>query len=931
MTLFESRHIGVDKASAQAQLTALGYASMDDLIHDTVPSDVRVPAFEAWPALSEAELMDDLRALASQNTVLTTYAGHGYVPAITPAVIQRHILENPGWYTPYTPYQAECAQGRLSMLFYFQSMVSDLTGLPIANASLLDEATAAAEAMTLLFYQRNRRSVVAHECVVCDAIWPQTLAVLQTRAKPLGIVLKVLPAEQMQDALHEGVFAMLFAYPDAEGRIVDATALVDAAHAKNVKVAMVCDLLALTQLKSPGECGADIACGSAQRFGIPLGYGGPHAAFFATSDTLKRQVPGRIVGVSKDKQGASCYRLALQTREQHIRREKATSNICTAQALLAVMSTAYAMHHGPEGLSAMAKRIHGYTQQLADALAARGASIKHTHYFDTLRVQLPDAPDAIEARAEKAGLLLGRWGDDHLITLSECTDAQALSVLCEVLTGEPHVFESSDASSPAWPQAFVRETQFLTHPVFNTLHAETALMRFLKNAERKDLSLVHSMIPLGSCTMKLNAAAEMLPLSWPAFNALHPMAPLHTVKGMRLMIDRLGDYLQKLTGFAGVSFQPNAGAQGEYAGLLTIMRYHQARGEQRTIALVPSSAHGTNPASAVMAGLKVVVVKCDPSGQIDAEDLKAKCEAHGDAIACLMLTYPSTFGVFDANAKWVCEQVHAVGGQIYLDGANMNAQLGLTSPAQVGADVCHLNLHKTFCIPHGGGGPGMGPIGVAEHLLPHMPVHPWMDGAEGDVVSAAPFGSASILLISYAYIRLMGLDGLRHCSEQAILNANHMAHRLSGHYPIVYRNKKWRVAHEFIIDCRGFDGIKAVDIAKRLMDYGLHAPTLSWPVTDTLMIEPTESEGVIDCDRYVDALIAIREEIDQQPELLRNAPHTMAMVTADEWTYPYSREQAAWPLPHLRDEKQWPTVARVDDVGGDRQLVCSCAQLSEYE
>lgn len=929
---FVCRHVGVDEAHQQAQLSAIGYADMDALLADTVPASVAQSTALDWAPLSEAALQSDLKALALQNSVQSCYLGQGYVPCHTPAVIMRHLLENPGWYTQYTPYQAEIAQGRLELLFYFQSMIAELTALPVANASLLDEGTAAAEAMLLLYQHRNKRKVVAPRFVVEAAILPQTLAVLHTRARPLGIEIDVLPRERMQ--FDNRVFGVLLSYPDAHGVVHDQQALMAQAKAVGVKVAVCCDLLALTQLKPPGEWGADIACGSCQRYGVPMGFGGPHAAFFAVKDELKRLIPGRVVGVTRDAQNHSAFRLAMQTREQHIRREKATSNICTAQALLAMASTLYAMHHGPQGLQSMALHIHGFAQWLAKQLQQAGATLHSDAFFDTLRFSLPESDEVVLVRAKAHGVQLARVGDAWQLTLSELCDRAAMAVLLEVLTGRKVLADEVAVADvqPAWPKACTRSSAFMVHEVFHQYHAESDLMRYMKRLEQRDLSLVHRMIPLGSCTMKLNPAAAMLPFSWDAFHQLHPLAPLSTVTGMLTLIDRLDLYLRKITGFAATSFQPNAGAQGEYAGLLAIRAYHLSRGEQRDVALVPSSAHGTNPASAVLAGMKVVVVRCAGDGSIDVEDLKAKCEAHANCVACLMVTYPSTFGVFDDNIKQICDLVHEAGAQVYMDGANMNAQLGLTSPAHVGADVCHLNLHKTFCIPHGGGGPGMGPICVAEHLKPFLPKDPLRASGADDVVSSAMYGSASILLISYAYIRLLGGAGLRRCAEQAILNANYMAHRLKDHYGILYTGSKGRVAHEFIIDCRQMEGgVKALDIAKRLMDYGLHAPTLSWPVADTLMIEPTESESKLECDLYCDALIAIRKEIaeitDPSQNILRNAPHTLAMVTANDWPYAYSREQAAWPQANLRQGKCWPSVGRVDDVYGDRHLVCSCADL----
>ena len=933
---FIRRHIGPSEAEVAAMLEVVGAASLDELVARTVPAAIRGVELAALPApTNEAGALAELRALAERNQVKRSLIGLGYHGTRTPPVILRNILENPGWYTAYTPYQAEIAQGRLEALVNFQTMIADLTGLPVAGASLLDEATAAAEAMTLAHSAHKAKS---DTLVVADDLHPQTLAVVRVRAEPVGIRVATVPAAALAATVAaEKPFAVLVQYPGTDGALRDVAPEIAAAHEAGALAIVAADLLALTILTPPGEMGADIVVGSSQRFGVPLGYGGPHAGFMAVKDALKRSLPGRLVGVSVDAAGAPAMRLALQTREQHIRREKATSNICTAQVLLAVMASMYAVWHGPEGLTRIARRV----QLLARLLA--GASrypLRHERFFDTVVFETGADTDAVMAKALEAGFNLRRLDGAVAVAMDETVTRAELDALCTVLGGE------AGAPKGGLPEALARTTPFLGAEVFNSHHAEHSMLRYMKRLEDKDVALNRSMIPLGSCTMKLNATAEMIPVTFPGFAEIHPFAPVDQAQGYIAMIRQLEAWLCGVTGFAAVSLQPNAGSQGEYAGLLAIRAFHRANGEgHRDVCLIPSSAHGTNPASAVMAGMRVVVTACDRDGNVDLADLRAKAETHKDRLAALMVTYPSTHGVYEEAIREICALVHAHGGQVYMDGANMNAQVGLTSPAAIGADVCHLNLHKTFCIPHGGGGPGVGPIGVAAHLAPHLPNHPLVAEAGPATgfgpVSAAPFGSAAILPISYAYIRMMGAEGLTRATEVAILNANYLAARLRDHFPVLYRGAQGMVAHECILDCRGFGqggGVLVEDIAKRLQDYGFHAPTMSWPVNGTLMVEPTESETKAELDRFAEAMIRIREEIraieqgraDKADNLLKNAPHTAAEVTGTAWTHPYSREEAAFPLPWVRAGKYWPPVKRVDNVHGDRNLQCTCAPLEDY-
>jgi glycine dehydrogenase len=922
---FPRRHIGPDPDEIEQMCRLLGYTGLDELADAVVPKQIRLARKLDLPAgRGEHQVLVDLKAIASQNQVCRSFIGMGYYDCITPPVIQRNVLENPGWYTPYTPYQAEIAQGRLEGLLNFQTMVSDLTGLDIANASLLDEATAAAEAMHLcqaLHPERNR-------FFVSNACHPQTIAVVQTRARALGIELEI--GEHQEFKFNDKVFGALVQYPDTFGRINDYSNFVESAHTAGALVAVATDLLALTLLKPPGEFGADVALGSAQRFGVPMGFGGPHAAFFATRDAYKRHMPGRIVGVSKDSRGRPALRLSLQTREQHIRREKATSNICTAQALLANMAAFYAIYHGPAGLRRIAERVHQLTTVLAESLKEKGLSAENDTYFDTLTVQVSDAA-AVQAAAASQRMNIRVIDARKVgISLDESSSMEDVEKLVRLISGKPGVRQSKPGSRTAGIPKF-RTSPFLTHKVFNTFHSETEMMRYLKRLESRDLSLTTSMIPLGSCTMKLNAAVEMYPVTWPEFGKIHPFAPMDQTVGYRLLFKHLEDWLAEITGFAGISLQPNSGSQGEYAGLLTIREFHHRRGEgHRNVCLIPTSAHGTNPASAVMAGMEVVAVACDAQGNINVDDLRAKAESHRNNLSALMVTYPSTHGVFEETIKEICQIVHDNGGQVYMDGANMNAQVGLCRPGDLGADVCHLNLHKTFCIPHGGGGPGMGPIGVAKHLLPHLQ-------AAGPV-SAAPWGSASILPISWVYIAAMGPAGLTAATQVAILNANYIAKRLEPFFPVLFKGRTGLVAHECILDLRQFKSVTVEDVAKRLMDYGFHAPTISWPVPGTMMVEPTESELKAELDRFCEAMIGIHAEIkaiesgeaDRQNNLLKNAPHTADVLVADKWDRPYSREQAAYPAPWLRDYKFWPAVGRIDNVYGDRNLVCSCVGMQAY-
>jgi glycine dehydrogenase len=949
---FARRHIGPSDAEVKEMLAALGYKTLEELASATVPSAIRLKKpldlGERLP-LSEHELVEELKNLAADNQVLRSFIGQGYYDTITPAVILRNVLENPGWYTQYTPYQAEISQGRLEALINFQTMVGDLTGLPLANASLLDEATAAAEAMHMCFGQADGKRVVFW---VHDATHPQTIAVMHTRAEPLGIELRVAALADMKlDATAAGV---LFSYPATDGQVIDLRDAIARAHAAGAAAVVATDLLSLALLVPPGELGADIAIGSGQRFGVPMGFGGPHAAFLTAKDDFRRQMPGRIIGVSKDTRGHVAFRLALQTREQHIRREKATSNICTAQVLLAVMASMYAVYHGPDGLRRIAERVRAFTALIAAGLGKLGYKVRPGAYFDTLRVDLDAHVQAqVLARALERGLNVRRYDNGVGISCDETTShADAHDLLDAFALGQPELpFDLAELAKateiPALPAALARTSKYLEHKTFHRYHAEHEMLRYITRLQGKDLSLTTSMIPLGSCTMKLNATTEMIPVTWPEFGRVHPFAPAEQWGGYRALFDQLESWLAEITGLPAVSLQPNSGAQGEYAGLLAIRGYHRARNDvHRTVCLIPQSAHGTNPASAVMAGMQVVVVATAADGTIDMNDLRAKAAQHAPNLAALMVTYPSTHGVFEDGIREVCEIVHGHGGQVYMDGANMNAQLGLTRPAAIGADVCHLNLHKTFCIPHGGGGPGMGPIAVASHLAPYLPGHPLgpvgkPGGQPVGPVSAANWGSASILPISFAYIAMMGEGGLRRATEVAILGANYIGKRLGGHFPVLYTGQNGRVAHELILDCRGFKksaGIEAEDIAKRLMDYGFHAPTMSFPVPGTLMVEPTESESKAELDRFCDAMIAIRQEIaaiergeaDRTNNALKHAPHTADAIASAEWNHPYSREQAAFPAPWLRVHKYWPPVGRVDNAYGDRNLVCACPPIDTY-
>ncbi len=940
---FPRRHIGPNEDEIAEMLEVLGHESLAAFVDAAVPKGIRYRRPLQLPrGLNEHEALARLRTMAEQNVVARSFIGMGYYDTHTPPIIQRNILENPGWYTAYTPYQAEIAQGRLEALLTFQTMVSDLTALPIANASLLDEGTAAAEAMAMshaLASTERLKFLVASDC------HPQTIDVVRTRADARGFQIAVgNPADFVFD---DSVFGVLLQYPGTDGGVHDYRALCDQAHSAGALVVAATDLLALTLLTPPGEWGADVAVGNSQRFGVPLGFGGPHAAFFATREEYKRVIPGRIIGVSRDSAGRPALRMALQTREQHIRREKATSNVCTAQVLLAVIAGMYAVWHGPDGLRRIASRVRALTGRLARALESAGVAVGHATYFDTLRLELGEAA-AREAlvRAEKQGINLRRLDAGTVtVSLDEVSTEADVRLLASVLAGEKGEVALGEVDTPPYGSPAARTSPYLLHPVFNRYHSETEMLRYMRALESRDFSLVHGMITLGSCTMKLNATAEMYPVTWPEFGKLHPFAPAEQTAGYRRMFDELERALREITGFAAISLQPNAGSQGEYSGLLAIRGFHASRGEaERTVCLIPQSAHGTNPASAVMAGLRVVVVKTDADGHMDLEDLRAKAAKHARELSALMVTYPSTHGVFEEEIREVCSIIHEHGGQVYMDGANMNAMVGLVRPADIGADVCHLNLHKTFCIPHGGGGPGMGPIGVAEHLVPFLPGHPVVSLGHGGgvgAVSAAPWGSASILPISYMYILLMGGDGLTRATEIAILNANYMAKRLAEHFPVLYKGDNGLVAHECIIDPRPLKasaGVEVEDIAKRLMDYGFHAPTVSFPVAGTLMIEPTESEAKGELDRFCDAMIAIREEIaaiergemsrDDNP--LGNAPHTAAHVTQSEWEHPYTREQAAFPVSWLRDRKFWPAVGRIESAYGDRNLMCVCPPVEDY-
>ncbi|WP_447978854.1 aminomethyl-transferring glycine dehydrogenase [Candidatus Nitrospira bockiana] len=953
---FVGRHVGPTDADIQEMLATLGFHSLDALIDATVPEDIRLRRpLNLGPHRGEHDVLAQLRALHDRNKIFRSFIGMGYYDCPTPPVIQRNILENPGWYTQYTPYQPEISQGRLEALLNFQTMVADLTGLPLANASLLDEATAAAEAMAMAHRIANREaSAERNGFFVADNCHPQTIAVLETRAKPLGITL-LFGRPDSADFGGQNLFGLLLQYPATDGRIEDYRTVIDRAHEAGALAVVATDLLALTLLRPPGEVGADIAVGSSQRFGVPLGFGGPHAAFMSTKQEYVRQLPGRLVGLSKDAAGRPAYRLTLQTREQHIRREKATSNICTAQVLLAVMASMYAVYHGPEGLRRIAERIHALAVLLGEGLRRIGHTLGSETFFDTIHVwpgaqTANQSTDRILARANERRMNLRRFDDGSIgIALDELTTAAEVQALWEVFAGgQPVPFTVERLAEQVtldFPADFRRSSRYLTHEVFNRYHSEHEMLRYLHRLQARDLSLVHSMIPLGSCTMKLNATVEMIPVTWKGFSRIHPFAPDEQTMGYQDLCSQLEGWLQEITGFAAVSLQPNAGSQGEYAGLMVIRAYHESRGQaQRNICLIPTSAHGTNPASAVIAGLTVIPVACDDHGNIDLTDLEAKARTHRERLAALMITYPSTHGVFEEGVRRICDLVHASGGQVYMDGANMNAQVGLCRPGDIGADVCHLNLHKTFCIPHGGGGPGMGPIGVAPHLAPFLPGHPVTKlGGKHSIgpISAAPYGSASILAIPWVYIALMGGDGLTKATKVAILNANYMAKRLEKHYPVLYTGKHGTVAHEFIVDIRPFKesaGIEANDIAKRLMDFGYHAPTMSFPVAGTLMIEPTESESKAELDRFCDAMIAIREEIQdivdgrlpREDNPLKNAPHTAHEVTATEWLHPYTRERAAFPAPYVRATKFWPAVARIDNAYGDRNLVCACPPVDDY-
>jgi glycine dehydrogenase len=949
---FIRRHIGPDEIETQAMLNDIGAESVDALIDEIVPKDIRLtdlPAIEE--SKTEVQALAELKAIASKNQVNKSYIGLGYYGTHTPNVILRNVLENPGWYTAYTPYQPEIAQGRLQSLLNFQQMCLDLTGLDLASASLLDEATAAAEAMALA--KRVSKNKKSNLFFIADDVYPQTIDVVKQRAEMFGFDIVIAPALTVAD--HD-IFGALLQYPSASGEITDISDLINKIHENKGIVAVAADIMSLVMLKSPGELGADAVIGSTQRFGVPMGYGGPHAAFFTTLDKYKRSLPGRIIGVSKDTRGNPALRMAMQTREQHIRREKANSNICTAQVLLANMAAFYAVYHGPQGLKVIANRIHRFADILATGTKANGLAPKHQYYFDTVTFDLSQykySKEEIVARALAANVNLRTDVANHIsVSLDETTTREDINTLFNILLGDGHGIsittlddKITSQGSHSIPSNLVRVSEFLTHPVFNSYHSETEMLRYIKTLENKDLALNHSMISLGSCTMKLNATAQMIPVSWPEFANMHPFAPIEQAQGYKQMIDQLGEWLVELTGYDKISMQPNSGAQGEYAGLIAIHKYHQSRGEgHRNICLIPSSAHGTNPASANMVGMKVVVVACDKNGNVDMDDLKAKASELADNLACLMITYPSTHGVYEATIKEICEIIHQHGGQVYLDGANMNAQVGLTSPGFIGADVSHLNLHKTFAIPHGGGGPGMGPIGVKAHLAPFLPDHALITVNEetknNGAVSAAPFGSAGILCISYLYIALLGKKGVTQATKYAITNANYLAKKLSEHYPILYTGANGRVAHECIIDLRPLkaeSGITEVDMAKRLMDYGFHAPTMSFPVAGTFMIEPTESESKAELDRFIEAMVCIRDEVrkvekgewTQDNNPLHNAPHTLADIT-ENWQRAYSIKEAVFPVPAVTQNKFWPTVNRIDDVYGDRNLICSCPPVEAY-
>lgn len=934
---FQQRHIGTSTAQQEEMANSAGFDSVAQLIDTAVPDNIKLPqALNLPDPLTEREALLKLRAYADQNKVLRSCIGMGYYDTTTPPVLLRNVFENPGWYTAYTPYQPEISQGRLETLLTFQQVIIDLTGMPLANASLLDEATAAAEAMTLM--QRMNRKSKSTNFVVASDCHPQTLSLIQTRAEPLGIEVHIVDPEAIETVTD--AFGVLVQYPGSYGEVRDLTETISCCHQNNVLVGVASDLLALTVLKSPGSMGADVVLGSSQRFGVPMGYGGPHAAFFATRDEFKRSMPGRVIGVSVDSTGRQALRMAMQTREQHIRREKATSNICTAQALLAIMAGLFAMYHGPQGLRGIGERVHGLTSDLAASLKAGGYTLINETWFDTVCVAVDNAADVIN-KAESLGFNFRKIDENHIgVSLDETTTPDELVQICTVFGVD------RDSGTTGVPESVARAVDYLSHPLFHDYRTETEMLRYLKRLENKDISLTRAMIPLGSCTMKLNAAAEMIPVSWPEFARIHPFAPSHQVTGYHAMLQELSHWLTECTGYDAMSLQPNSGAQGEYAGLMAIRRYHRARGDaHRNVCLIPTSAHGTNPASAVMAGMKVVLVACDENGNVDMDDLTAKAEAHSSELAAIMVTYPSTHGVFETSIVALCELIHGHGGQVYVDGANLNALIGLAGPGKFGADVSHLNLHKTFCIPHGGGGPGMGPIGVGQHLAPYLPsseVLPQVGlDAKNNVISATPFGSASILPISWMYIAMMGGSGVTDSSRAAIVHANYIAGRLKTAFDVLYTGRQGTVAHECIIDIRPLkerSGITEEDVAKRLIDYGFHAPTMSFPVAGTLMIEPTESESLAEIDRFCDAMLSIRSEIqavmegqfDPNNNPLKNAPHTLDEVTASEWDRPYSREQAVWPVASLRADKYWAPVNRVDNVFGDRNLICSCPSIETY-
>ncbi|MFZ1515447.1 MAG: aminomethyl-transferring glycine dehydrogenase [Saprospiraceae bacterium] len=948
---FENRHIGTIGADLVDMLKTIGVQSLDQLIEQTVPDGIRLKDPMKIPqALSEFDYLSTLKQIGQKNKLNRSFIGQGYFGTITPSVISRNVFQNPGWYTQYTPYQAEIAQGRLEALLNYQTMVSDLCGLPIASASLLDEGTAAGEAMSMFYHAKEKRNKEESPNVffVDQRVYDQTLDVLQARAWPKNI--KIVVGNVEKEEIPANCFGVLIQYPDKTGAVTDYSGFIAKAKSKGCLVAMATDLLALCMLKSPGELGADVALGNSQRFGVPFGFGGPHAAFFATTEEFKRDMPGRIIGVSIDDHGNRALRMALQTREQHIRREKATSNICTAQALLAIMASMYGVYHGPDGLYAIARRTHDMATSLGNSLTSMGYKLLNEYFFDTLAIKADQSSTAqIKEIAEAHQMNFWYTSEGVQISLDETVTEEELNLITTIFakaSGKNQAAMILPTSGLKIPSTIIRTSEYLTHQIFSINQTESAMMRYIKRLENKDLSLVHSMISLGSCTMKLNAATELIPVSWPEFSDIHPFVPANQAEGYLTMIHELEEYLCQVTGFTACSLQPNSGAQGEFAGLLTIKAYHESRGDhKRNIALIPSSAHGTNPASAVVAGMEVVVTACDENGNIIVEDIKAKASQYKDNLACLMVTYPSTHGVFETSIREICEIIHQEGGLVYMDGANMNAQVGLTSPSAIGADVCHLNLHKTFAIPHGGGGPGMGPICVNDKLKPFLPSHKYFT-VNGDkhavpAVSAAPYGSASILLISYAYIRMLGPDGMTKATKHAILNANYIASRLSGRYKVLYKGENGRVAHELIVDLRPYKevGVSAEDVAKRLMDYGFHAPTLSFPVAGTIMIEPTESENKEELDRFCEALLAIHDEIDEiargeyptENNVLHNAPHTAAIITADEWNKPYSRQKAAYPLPYLHGGlKFWPTVGRVNNAHGDRNLICTCPPIEEY-